>query len=106
MMATINIEYKICPSSTDKNNKTMNLTNLFLILFSLLINNENTIEKGEILFQQYCNQCHQNGTTILFPEKNLKKENLERNGINSIEAISYQLKNGKVEMIEKHRIIN
>ena len=34
-------------------------------------------------------------TTILFPEKNLKKENLERNGINSIEAISYQLKNGK-----------
>jgi cytochrome c6 len=73
----------------------MNLTNLFLILFSLLINNENTIEKGEILFQQYCNQCHQNGTTILFPEKNLKKENLERNGINSIEAISYQLKNGK-----------
>ena len=73
----------------------MNLINFFLILFSLLINNENTIEKGDILFQQYCNQCHQNGTTILFPEKSLKKENLERNGINSIEAISYQLKNGK-----------
>ena len=67
----------------------------FLIVFSLLVNNPLPLERGEILFQKYCFQCHQNGNTILVPEKNLKKESLERTGMNSIESIRYQVKNGK-----------
>ena len=67
----------------------------FLIVFSLLVKNQLLLEKGELLFENYCFQCHQNGNTILVPEKNLKKESLERNGMNSIEAIRYQVKNGK-----------
>jgi cytochrome c6 len=71
------------------------IRNFFLIIFSNLVTQLNTVERGEVLFEKHCSQCHQNGTTILFPEKNLKKENLERNGLDSIEAIRYQLKNGK-----------
>ena len=67
----------------------------FSILFSFLILTPIPLEKGEILFGNYCFQCHQNGNTVLFPEKNLKKETLERNGVNSIESIRYLVKNGK-----------
>ena len=67
----------------------------FLIVFSLLLKNQLPFEKGEILFENYCFQCHKNGNTILVTEKNLKKESLERNGMNSIESIRYQVKNGK-----------
>ena len=67
----------------------------FLIIFSLFIPNQFNLEKGEILFENYCSLCHQNGNTIFFPEKNLKKETLERNGINSTESIRYLIKNGK-----------
>ena len=67
----------------------------FFLLFSFLFTNQLQLEKGESLFGNYCFQCHQNGNTILFPEKNLKKESLERNGMNSIESIRYLVKNGK-----------
>ena len=67
----------------------------FLIVFSLLLKNQLPFEKGEILFENQCFQCHKNGNTILVTEKNLKKESLERNGMNSIESIRYQVKNGK-----------
>jgi hypothetical protein len=35
------------------------------------------------------------GNNIIIPEKNLKKETLEANGMNTISAISYQVINGK-----------
>lgn len=35
------------------------------------------------------------GINIIIPEKNLKKETLAENGMNSISAISYQILNGK-----------
>ena len=73
----------------------MKINNFFLIIFSTLLTSSTPFEKGEILFEKYCFQCHINGNTILFPEKNLKKESLERNGMNSIESIAYQVKNGK-----------
>lgn len=42
-----------------------------------------------------CSVCHMGGNNIIIPEKNLKKEALEANGMNSISAISYQILNGK-----------
>jgi cytochrome c6 len=57
------------------------------------------LEIGENLFRNNCILCHKELTTSLgnniIPEKNLKKENLEANGMNSIEAITYQVRNGK-----------
>jgi cytochrome c6 len=53
------------------------------------------IESGEKLFSQNCSACHLGGINIIIPEKNLKKETLAENGMNSISAISYQILNGK-----------
>jgi len=53
------------------------------------------LESGEKLFEKNCNICHPNGRNIIIPEKNLMKENLDANGMNSISAITYQVINGK-----------
>jgi|APFre7841882630_1041343.scaffolds.fasta_scaffold10376_2 cytochrome c6 len=53
------------------------------------------LEKGEKIFQNNCLVCHQGGNNIIIAEKNLKKESLETNGMNSIVSISYQVINGK-----------
>jgi cytochrome c6 len=65
---------------------------IFFFLPNLISMN---LEKGEKIFQQNCSVCHENGNNIIIAEKNLKKENLETNGMNSISSISYQVTNGK-----------
>ena len=50
---------------------------------------------GKEIFQANCSVCHIGGTNIIIPEKNLKKNSLEANGMNSLNAISYQIINGK-----------
>jgi cytochrome c6 len=52
-------------------------------------------EKGRSLFNSNCTACHQNGANLIIPEKNLKKEILQDNGMYSINAIKYQVLNGK-----------
>ena len=39
--------------------------------------------------------CHKSGENLIIPEKNLKKEALEANGMYSFQAIVYQVLNGK-----------
>jgi cytochrome c6 len=51
--------------------------------------------QGKELFFKNCAVCHNDGNNIIIPEKNLKKDALEENGMNSITAISYQILNGK-----------
>ena len=58
-------------------------------------NASNTFEKGEKIFKNNCIVCHAGGNNIIIPEKNLKKETLEANGMNTTDAISYQVLNGK-----------
>jgi cytochrome c6 len=53
------------------------------------------LEKGEKLFNANCTACHLGRNNVIIPEKDLKKETLEANGMNSVEAITYQVKNGK-----------
>ena len=65
---------------------------IFFFLQNLITMN---LEKGEKIFQQNCSVCHENGNNIIIAEKNLKKESLETNGMNSISSISYQVTNGK-----------
>lgn len=54
-----------------------------------------SLENGEKVFINNCSVCHIGGNNIIIPEKNLKKEALESNGMNTISAISYQVLNGK-----------
>lgn len=55
----------------------------------------NSFEKGESIFLNNCAVCHNGGNNIIIPEKNLKKETLEANGMNTKSAIAYQVLNGK-----------
>jgi cytochrome c6 len=50
---------------------------------------------GEILFKNNCSVCHLGGNNIIIPEKNLKKQTLDENGMNTISTITYQIMNGK-----------
>ena len=59
------------------------------------VTNAVTFETGEELFLKNCAVCHIQGSNVIIPEKNLKKEALEENGMNNLNAISYQILNGK-----------
>jgi len=50
---------------------------------------------GKEIFRSHCIACHNQGRNLIIPEKNLKKEALEANGMNNLNAISYQVINGK-----------
>jgi cytochrome c6 len=77
---------------------------LFLFVFSVSFFNSTekglakNIENGERLFFNNCNVCHKNGNNLIIPEKNLKKQTLETNGMYNVEAIIYQITNGKNAM--------
>ena len=67
----------------------------FFLNFSFPIANSTLLEKGERVFKNNCIVCHAGGNNLIIPEKNLKKETLEANGMNTKNAISYQVLNGK-----------
>jgi cytochrome c6 len=72
----------------------------FLINCLLLLNLKQNVhakelETGEVLFLQNCSVCHRGGNNIIIPEKNLRKETLQANGMDQLEAIIYQITNGK-----------
>ncbi len=87
---------KLCESPKKMNKKNIFFSFLFFFfLFPIEKINASNLEKGEKIFQQNCSVCHENGGNRIIPEKNLKKETLETNGMNSISSISYQVTNGK-----------
>lgn len=54
-----------------------------------------TFEEGKKIFITNCIACHKGGENLIIPEKNLKKNTLEANGMYSLNAIIYQVINGK-----------
>jgi cytochrome c6 len=62
---------------------------------SQLLIEKSTFASGKKIFQANCSVCHIGGTNIIIPEKNLKKNALEANGMNTLNSISYQIINGK-----------
>jgi len=58
------------------------------------------IENGGELFQGNCASCHAGGKNTISPEKQLKKEAIEKYlaGGYNVEAIKYQVTNGKNSM--------
>ena len=55
----------------------------------------NRFEMGKQIFDSNCNVCHIGGNNIIIPEKNLRKKSLDTNGMNNLDAIMYQVTNGK-----------
>lgn len=84
--------------------KVKKILGLFLLLGAVfLFNNVNTIlaadlAAGEQVFSANCTACHAGGNNAIMPEKTLKKDVLEENSMNSVAAITTQVKNGKNAM--------
>lgn len=75
---------------------------IFLIATSVAIFSTQAIaadiENGERIFTANCAACHAGGNNVIMPEKTLKKEALEENGMKAVSAITYQVTNGKNAM--------
>ncbi len=72
-----------------------------LILFTSFINSALAGEisgKGAVLFGQHCAGCHLNGGNIIRRGKNLKLATLQRQGLDSKEAIANIARNGIGQM--------
>ncbi len=57
-----------------------------------------TTPNGQQIFNANCSACHIGGNNVIIAAKTLKKEALERYGINSLEAVKMQVTNGKNAM--------
>jgi cytochrome c6 len=53
---------------------------------------------GAKIFNANCSACHMGGSNVIIANKTLKKEALEKYGMNSLEAIRTQVTNGKNAM--------
>jgi cytochrome c6 len=53
---------------------------------------------GAKMFSANCAACHAGGRNVIMADKTLKKEALEKYNMNSLEAIVYQVTNGKNAM--------
>jgi len=59
---------------------------------------EGDAANGGKIFSANCAACHAGGNNVIMANKNLKKEALEKYGMNSVEAIVKQVTNGKNAM--------
>jgi cytochrome c6 len=50
------------------------------------------------IFKTNCSSCHAGGNNIMNPDKTLKMESLEKNGVNSLGAIKALVSKGKAPM--------
>jgi cytochrome c6 len=53
---------------------------------------------GAKVFSANCAACHAGGNNVVMANKTLKKEALDQFGMNSADAITYQVQNGKNAM--------
>jgi cytochrome c6 len=67
----------------------------FFFPFEKITAKDLNIKIGENIFLRNCNVCHNQGSNIIIPEKNLKIETLRANGMDNLDAIIYQVINGK-----------
>lgn len=53
---------------------------------------------GQKIFSANCAACHAGGRNVINPAKTLNKDALEKYSMNSLDAITYQVNNGKNAM--------
>ena len=68
---------------------------LFLFFSPEKVTLPNPAQMGEQLFETNCMGCHINGKNLIIPEKNLQKETLKNNGMDTVDSLMYQITNGK-----------
>ncbi|MCW5313418.1 c-type cytochrome [Nostoc sp. KVJ3] len=73
------------------------VTFLFISTFTLTASATETVN-GEQIFSVHCAGCHINGSNIIRRGKNLKKQALKKYGMDSIEAVTSIVTNGKSNM--------
>lgn len=54
--------------------------------------------QGNDVFNKNCASCHAGGKNVMNPDKALTSESLEKNGVNSLEAIKKLVSEGKAPM--------
>lgn len=69
-----------------------------LLLFNIKASLAQDIEAGQQIFSQNCTACHAGGNNVISPERTLQKEVLEKYEMNSVQAITNQVTNGKNAM--------
>lgn len=69
-----------------------------IISMNANISHAGNIQAGEQVFNANCSACHAGGNNAIMPDKTLKKDVLEAYEMNSIDAITYQVTNGKNAM--------
>ncbi len=82
-------------------NKFFSSLTLGLTLVTISISNSAIaadIEAGEQIFNANCSACHAGGNNAIVADKTLQKSVLEEYGMNSINAITTQVTNGKGAM--------
>lgn len=72
--------------------------NMIFITVSSSVASATDLDNGEQIFTANCSACHIGGNNLIMPEKTLKSDILANNNMNSIEAITNQVKNGKNAM--------
>ena len=83
--------------------KLLSMSIAFAVLIGVLLGNfllmapvlAADLEQGAQVFSVHCVGCHVNGGNIVRRGKNLKLKTLERNGLDSVEAIAQLVTNGK-----------
>lgn len=50
------------------------------------------------VFASHCAACHAGGKNIMNPDKDLSMANMEKNGVNTVDAIKALVTNGKAPM--------
>jgi cytochrome c6 len=83
--------------------KLLSMSIAFAVLTGVLLGNflliapaiAANLEQGAQVFSVHCAGCHVNGGNIVRRGKNLKLKTLERNGLDSVEAIAQLVTNGK-----------
>jgi len=53
---------------------------------------------GKAVFSANCAACHAGGKNVINPAKTLSKADLEKNGVDTLDAIVYQVTKGKAAM--------
>jgi cytochrome c6 len=73
---------------------------MWIINFSLLTSPAIALDtaNGAEIFSVHCAGCHINGSNIIRRGKNLKKNTLKKDGMDSLEAITNIVSNGKNNM--------
>jgi cytochrome c6 len=81
--------------------KLLSVVALAIALFTFAFNSPalaGDVAAGAKVFSANCAACHMGGNNVIMANKTLKKEALAQYGMNSIEAITKQVTNGKNAM--------